>query len=211
MIFVWGCIARRFVIFAVFSCFMGLLAHPSANGSEVTDFWLGTKFDAGSRKNRIDVAKEMLKDFRQFRNYLPIQKPTELDWIKAEQEAVKGIKNREAMESRLSGLLGSVEFNHMTIGNLAQAIDDALECAASSQVALSREMFCWSVASFNITESSWGEGIPLLIKSRRLSKDVETPGKLIGLFHPGSVFFDKAGRSILELIVIPYLGGTIQE
>jgi hypothetical protein len=99
----------------------------------------------------------------------------------------------------------------MQIGNLVQAIVDALECVVNAQVALNREIFCWSVASFNITDSSWKEVIPILIKSGRLSKEVELPGKLIGSFNPASVVFYGAGRNISEFIVIPYLGGKFRE
>jgi hypothetical protein len=70
----------RFFLNLVFSvCISGTFGQAKANETAVSDFWVGTKFDGGLRKNRIDVAKEMLKDLRQFRNYLPVQKPAELE------------------------------------------------------------------------------------------------------------------------------------
>lgn len=207
---VCSAISRLLLTLALAIYLMGLIGQAKANESAVTDFWIGNKFDGSLRKNRIDVAKEMLKDLQQFRNYLPVQKPTELDWIKAEREAL-GRSYSQAMHLRLLGLTESAEFKHMEISNLGQSIADALECVVNPQVALNREMFCWSVASFNISDSSWKEGIPILIKSGRLPKEVEPPGKNIGLFNPASVVFHRVGRNISEFIVIPYLGGKIRE
>ena len=64
---------------------MGLSISTNAIAGDTLGFYLGLKFDAGLRKDRVKVANEMLTDFREFTNLLPVQRPSELDWIKAEQ------------------------------------------------------------------------------------------------------------------------------
>lgn len=174
-------------------------------------FHLGLKFDAGLRKDRVKVANEMLTDFREFTNLLPVQRPSELDWIKAEQAAIRRIPGSEAANQRAMGLDRSVESQHMALANLAKAVVDALECVANLGVSLGREMFCWSVASFNISDSSWDDGIPILIQFERLPKDLKKLNRMIASAESEHwILYHRAARSIQEFIVIPYLGGRIQ-
>lgn len=190
---------------------MGLSISTNAIAADTLDFYLGLKFDAGLRKDRVKVANEMLTDFREFTNLLPVQRPSELDWIKAEQAAINRIPKPEAATQRTIGLFSSVEFQHMVLANLAKSVVDALECVANLGVSLGREMLCWSVASFNISDSSWDDGIPLLIRFERLPKDLKKLNRMIATAESGHWFlYKRAARSIQEFIVIPYLGGRIQ-
>jgi hypothetical protein len=212
MILIRGFITQKFFVSVMSFCLLGFLVPVNANGSESLDFFLGIKFDASSRNDRVSIAKDMLRDLQQFRSFLPIQKPSELEWINAEFEAIKGLGGNNASQSRMVSVLGSAEFQHKTIAATAQAVYDALECVINSQTRINREMFCWSVASFNITDSVWTDGIPILIRTGRLPNEVLASKKQPILFNPGTpTFFSKFGRSILEFIVIPYLGGRIQE
>ena len=211
-------ICHYFLVLFSFSS-MGLSISTNAIAADkfaadTLGFYLGSKFDAGLRKDRVKVANEMLTNFREFTNHLPVQRPSELDWIKAEQAAINripGPEGPEAATQRTIGLFSSVEFQHMVLANLAKAVVDALECVANLGVSLGREMFCWSVASFNISDSSWDDGIPLLIRFERLPKDLKKLNRMIATAESGHWFlYKRAARSIQEFIVIPYLGGRIQ-
>ena len=105
----------------------------------------------------------------------------------------------------------SPELHHERLHGALTAIDDALSCAADAKASLSREMMCWSIASFLLTDQSmFDDSIRILLKAGRLPLDLaEIKDTLIGTDTLGyGRIYDYLGRRIQEYLVIPYLKRT---
>lgn len=163
-------------------------------------------FDASSKKVRTEIARDLGKKIQTLLQFLPSPKPSELDWLKKEREAIAKIESGDVAMSRINHYLLSPEYQHEKLHSAATALSDALTCAAESKVSLSREMMCWSVANLYLTDRSmFEESMDVLKKAGRLPSDLYKEGNVaVGSGRLYSTF----GRGIQEHIVIPHLQRT---
>lgn len=166
------------------------------------------KFDATSRKERGEIAKDLRERVHRLAQYLPSLKPQESAWLTQESEAIDRLGQSEAALSRRVQLATSPEFQHKKLHGALAAIRDALACAGDPSTSRSREMMCWSVGSFLLTDRAmFNDSISILRKAGRLPPDVEKHA-ILGPESLGfGYFYDLWGRGIQEYIVIPYLKG----
>ena len=168
-------------------------------------------FDSQSRDARIGVARDALKHVRLLANYLPTQKTTEVDWIEKERTEIAKLNDSSAANSRLVKLFGSPEFQHQNLDRLLKAMLDALECVVNPNVELKREMLCWSVASFNMTDSvTLTDSIRILRNSERLPANIAQLAELSDVNGIGDEY-TWLGRGMQEYILIQYLAGKIKQ
>ena len=137
-----------------------------------------------------------------------LPKPQESAWLTQESEAINRLGQSEAALSRRVQLGTSPEFQHEKLHSALAAIQDALACAGNPSNSLSREMMCWSVGSFHLTDRAmFNDSILILLKAGRLPPDLEKRA-ILGPESLGfGYFYDLWGRGIQEYIVIPHLKG----
>ena len=69
------------------------LASASVTGFAAnTGDLIGGTFDATSKKERLEIAREILGDIEKLSNYVATSKPADITWILTEQEAIDAIK-----------------------------------------------------------------------------------------------------------------------
>lgn len=169
------------------------------------------KFDASSKNERSEIARDLGKKIKTLLQLLPSPSPRESDWLKQEREAIDKIESSDARVARQSQLLRSPELQHERLHAALTTISDALSCAADAKASLSREMMCWSLASFLLTDQSmFNDSVRILKQAGRLPTDLDK--KDISLIGPETLgygfVYNHLGRGIQEYLVIPYLKRT---
>jgi len=172
------------------------------------------KFDATSKKERIEIARDLLREVKMLSDYVATPKPSEIDWVLAELEAIDGLEGGDAWRERGRQLFDSAEYQNRALRNLLDKIESTLVCVTGEDpsiegTGIEQEMLCWSLASFALsTRSTIDDAIPVLIKHGRLPKDIKAKADLlVGTNY--SDLWDWWGRGVHEFIVIPYLQGKI--
>lgn len=185
--------------------------HPAISLSLDKGNLISGGFDSQSRDARIDVARDALKHVRVLADFLPTHKITEVKWIEKERAEIAKLNNSKAENSRLVKLFGGPEFQHQKLDGLLKTILDALECAANPNVELKGEMLCWSVASFNMTDSvTLTDSIRILRNSGILPANIVQQAELSDVNGLGDEY-TWLGRGMQEYILIPYLAGKIKK
>ena len=190
------------------------LASASVTGFAAnTGDLIGGTFDATSKKERLEIAREILGDIEKLSNYVATSKPADITWILTEQEAIDQLKGTPAWSARIIQLHETPEFQNLKLRNLLDNIEHMLQCVIGVDViwSIEREIFCWSVISRDLSDrSTIDNAIPILIKHDRLPKDIEDKAGL-SVITNYSDFYDWYGTGIHAHIVIPYLQGKITE
>lgn len=182
-----------------------LLAALPARAAGAGDLILG-QFDATSRKERAEIARDLREKVQKLAQYLPTQRPQESAWLKEESDSIDRLGKSDAEISRRVKLGESPEFQHEKLHNILTAIRDALSCAAEQSNSISREMMCWSVGSFHLTNrSAINDAVLILVRAGRLPRDVDKQAMLGSESLGFGYFYDMWGRGIQEYVVIPYL------
>ena len=178
------------------------------NALSLTDLQ-GGNFDNASRDDRINIARELISYTNLLVAYIPNQKPVELEWLEKERKSINSIGDSSASTSRLIKLVESPEFQHQKLQVMFQSVIDALKCAADKSVNLKRELLCWSVASYHMTDKEDMEyAIGMLRDAGRLPQDIVQRAKLGNATGFGAKY-SWYGRAIQEFIIIPYFNGNI--
>ena len=127
-------------------------------------------FDNQSIVERNQIASDLLIEINKLHNYLPTQKLSEIRWIHKEDAALKKLTG-DAWSSRIVNLSISPEFQHYELSSALKSLIEALECASNSNTSIKKEMLCWSVASFYMSdEEIFDDSVNILINSGRLPK-----------------------------------------
>jgi hypothetical protein len=142
-------------------------------------------------------------------------KPSEIDWVLAEQEAISGLKGTDAWYERSNQLYQSAEFQNLKLRSLLDNIKRSLLCVTGEDpsiedTSISQEILCWSLADRDLsTRSTIDDAISILIKHDRLPIDIAEKAELREGDY--SAYYDWWAHGINEYIVIPYLQGKITE
>lgn len=166
-------------------------------------------FDANSRKERVEIAKDILSKIELLDSYLPNPKPSEVAWIKEERAAMYKLQG-DAFEERFKKLSLSPEYTHQYLKEHLAETKTHLECIINDKVNLESEILCWERVSLDLSErNAFDSSIMILKIDGRLPKDIAKK----------ACFFNKKGFSwIYDLyawgihmsIIIPYLEGHIK-
>jgi hypothetical protein len=196
---------ERFIIAIAATSFL-LTALP-ARAADLSDLISG-QFNAGSKKERAAIARDLREEVQKLAQYLPTPRPQESAWLKQERDAIDALGNSDAALSRRVTLMNSPEFQHEKLHSILTSIRDSLACAAEQSNSVSREMMCWSVASFLLTDhSAFNDAVLILLRAGRLPQDIDTKATLGSDSLGFGYFYEVWGRGIQEYVVIPYLKG----
>ena len=184
------------------------LASASVTGfaANANDLILGT-FDAASKKERLEIARDILGQIEKLSNYVAMSKPADITWVLTEQESIAQLDETDAQGARIIQLHETPEFQNLQLRNLLDNIEYMLQCVIAVDVdeSIEREIFCWSVISLYLSDrSTIDDAIPILVKHDRLPKDIEDKASL-WMIRNYSDIYDWWGTGIHEHIVIPYL------
>lgn len=179
---------------------------------------IGGKFNATSHKVRGEIARKLLTTVHRLSIYVPTPKPSESAWVEQEGIVIQKLNtdndDSTAANSRRLQYVHSPEFQQQKLYTVLADIENALSCAAAPNTPLRKEIMCWSVASFLLTDHSmFNDSIAILLKAGRLPKDVteHKSDVMLGSESLGFGFWYEAyGRGIQEYIVIPYLKGQLK-
>lgn len=167
-------------------------------------------FDGASKKERLEIARDILGRVEKLSNYVATPKPSEIAWVHTEQEAIASLKGTDAYDERVRQLYQSPEFQNLKLRILLDGIENTLQCVTSDDTNLRKEILCWSRASLDLSNrATLDDAIMILKKHDRLPKDIADKAEL-GLGNY-SEDYDWMARGINEYIVIPYLQGRIME
>ena len=158
------------------------LASASVTGfaANANDLILGT-FDAASKKERLEIARDILGQIEKLSNYVATSKPADITWVLTEQESIAQLDGTDARGARIIQLHETPEFQNLQLRNLLDNIEYMLQCVIAVDVdeSIEREIFCWSVISLYLSDSSTiDDAIPILVKHDRLPKDIEDKASL---------------------------------
>ncbi len=161
-------------------------------------------FDATSKKERNKIARDLSAEVQMLAQYLSSPKPQDSAWVKQELAAINQLGQSEAAVSRRVQLVKSPEFQYEQLYTALTSIQNALTCAANPSNSLSKEMMCWDVAGFLLTDNNvFNDSIPILFKAGHLPRDDMIGDKSLGF----GFFYAIKGRGIQQFVVIPYLIG----
>ena len=183
---------------AVLFLFFPLLAF-AADPSDL----INGDFDATSRKERSEIARELLNYVENLSIYVTTPKPSEIEWLDAEQQAIAKLKETDAWSGRMAQLYDSPEFQHQKLYGLLDDIKTQLGCVIGEDTILRREILCWSITSLRLSDrTTFDDAITILKRHGKLPEDIpDGYGEFYGWYASG----------INEYIVIPYLRGSIRE
>lgn len=179
---------------------------------------IGGKFTIQSHIVRGEIARDLLGKVQRLSDLLPNPTPSESDWVKQEGVDIEKLDDRsEAKNHRRLRYVESPEFRHVNLHIMFTNILQSLSCAAAPNTSLSMEMYCWSIASFYLTDLEFfNYSIHVLIKSGRLPlpsniADHSNFGIVLGSKELGyGYWLNTYGRGIHGYIVNPYLNGHIK-
>lgn len=178
-----------------------LLAHAASTASI-----LSGNFDASSKQERVEIARDLISEIQKLTRFLSSPKPENTTWLKKEREAISNLKDSDAVEHRYARLIQTPEYQHEKLHGMLTMVHEALLCVASPSTTISREIMCWSVASFHLTDHSvFNEAIPILINSGWMPNDLDKHTKAAGKSLGYGFYFEAWGRGIQEHVIIPYL------
>lgn len=167
-------------------------------------------FDANSRKERTQIARDVLADVKLLADLVPIPRPSDLAWVEEERAAIQRLGSSEASTARLTQFYESAEFQHVKVHNNLREIQNAFNCIIDSTVQLRREIFCWATAGFLLGEKSvFGDGVRILHRTKRLPEDTVKRGK-VGTLDGFALRYEIYSRGIQEYLVLPYLKGDLR-
>jgi hypothetical protein len=168
----------------------------------------GGAFVWASKKDRMEIARDLKGSGLKLSSYLPNLKPSEIEWVRREREEIArlGKTDVDASNSRMRQLFSSPEFQQIRLQETLGELSAALDCVTNATSSLSKEMFCWSVASFHLTGSSiFQDAISILLRAGRLPDEVKNKAHLGPEDLGFGVIYGWWGRGIHEYILIPYL------
>jgi hypothetical protein len=138
----------KVTILFVFVWVIPTLGFTASGGDLIND-----DFDATSRKVRVEIAGSLLKTIDKLALYLQTPSPSETRWLQDERGKIAKLSGK-SREARLVKLAESPEFQSEKLNTILNGVSWALKCIHTPKVELRRELFCWSVASFNQTNTS---------------------------------------------------------
>jgi len=165
-----------------------------------------SNFDKNQRKQ---LAEKLTELFESLDHSVPSLKPSEQKWVNEEREAIASTTNKDTKLKRLVVLHESVEFQQENIKRLVKSIRDALACVLRAED-IGREIYCWSVVSFCLTDKGEFDGAIAILKTGKRLYDT---GQLYlgGTSLGYGYFYNSFGRAIQEYFVIPYLAGSLRK
>ena len=125
---------RRIVLAMLLTIVSGSSGALDANS---VDLGSGT-FDASSRKERIQLAKEVLADVNKLADVLSSPRPADVTWVDEEQAAIQRLESSKATYARRSQFYQSPEFQHVKVYGHLREIKNALNCVIDSTVQIGR-------------------------------------------------------------------------
>jgi len=162
-----------------------------------------------SKKERQEVAKDLLGQIEKLASYLATPKPSEIAWVDKESEAITKLLGTDAFLERSIQLLESPEFQQQKLKTLLDNIKTSLQCINNDNVNLQSEILCWAVVSHNLSdETTLENSISILKGNGRLPKDIAKKAGLFEAMGYGGKY-NMYARGIINHIVIPYLSGSI--
>ena len=175
------------------------------------------KFNVKSHIARGEIARDLLGKVQRLSDLLPNPTPSDSAWVKQEGIDLEKLDDTsEAKNHRRLRYVESPEYRHVNLHITFTNILQSLSCAAASNTSLSMEMYCWSIASFYLTDLEFfNYSIHVLIKSGRLplpsnigdNYDLGIGSKDLGYGY----WLNTYGRGIHGYIVNPYLNGQIKK
>jgi hypothetical protein len=167
------------------------------------------EFNVNSKKERIEIASDLIKKIEAINAYLPAQKPSEVEWIKKEEAIIK--ENSIAASRRLNNLIYSPKYNYYLFKKLLSDSIESLECTKSKENGLKKEILCWEVTVKYFSQNrSIDYAIENLIRHDLIPKDIFEKTILGSEKGPGNIFNDYA-RNIKTKIIYPYFANRITE
>ena len=167
-------------------------------------------FNSSSRKDRLEICYDVRSKVMNLLQYVPIPKPSEVDWVNSERAAIEIITDPEAKSARLEKLSEGPEFQQIRLRADLQQIINFMDAITTRNIPVKKEMLYWCIASHGLTNNEeMNDAIKILIQAGRLPEDLALKVKLgqaIGYTGVLGWF----GRGIQEFLVIPFLAGKIK-
>ena len=163
------------------------------------------QFDWATRVNRIQIVSSLEDSLKKVTDLLPIQKLEEVNWVKAEGDALDRMEDKYS-NPRFLKLYNSPEFRHLQLKNHLSNLSYYISCIKSKQISIAMEMYCWNGLSIGLQDSiKFKENIPILIRDGRLSKEIEKNLDIGNDSLGHGYFFGVYGKGIQENVIAPYL------
>jgi hypothetical protein len=165
------------------------------------------QFDARAAAIRASAATDLLSEVKAILVQVTPPTSAERAAVAAELAAVGALEDPAAVNARMHQLERSVGYQKDRLHVALTTVKEALECAGDGQSGTRREMSCWAIAAYHLSDRNlFDDAIPVLRKA--------------GAFHAGAgatplkwaslrVRMNGYGRGIQENLVIPYLKGDI--
>lgn len=173
-------------------------------------FWMGDLlfgFDVRSKAERHSIARGLAHDIRLLKAFLPSLTVDQERWLEKEEAALDSLKGA-AYFSKYQSLTASTEYQVERFHGGLEQILDALDCALNNNQ-IEQELYCWTVASWALTDSGTYNDAINLLDERGV---VNFSPRIREQFHLGDRGYDAPwftyqlyGREIQERIVLPMM------
>lgn len=156
---------------------------------------------------RARLARELAQDIDAALGRIGTPTPADSAAVVDELAAIGKLRDPDAVNARAQRLYASSSFHQLRLANTLAVVRDALDCAASVDGPLRREMTCWAIAAANLTDSAvYEDALDVLMRSGRLGYGGGmTRARWLGL----AALWARYGVAIQNYITIPYLAGAL--
>jgi hypothetical protein len=174
------------------------------DGSWKRDLVMGT-IDVSSRESRSEVARGLLAEIEKIDAYLPALRPEQIAWLEKENSALERLSG-DAFYEKISSISRSPESQLQSLKSLLGSMIENLSCAANTSISESRELECWLVSVYEMTNGSIVNdaiirlrGAGVVSFSERIMTDL---GLDYSLENPWGVY-NMYARDLIKNLIVP--------
>ena len=194
------------ILFVVAAC---SCLHPASVSAIGATSLIDGRFDANSRRARVELAREMLVEVNRLAEVVSPPRPYDVAWVAEQHAALSSLDVGNGFSTRVDLFYRTPAFQHVKLYNVLRELRNAVACVVEPSVALRRELSCWAAAALLLADrSTFVESVSALRQAKRLPEEAvrDHVGTAEGLATRYSLY----ARGINEYLVLPYLRGDLR-
>jgi hypothetical protein len=165
------------------------------------------QLDVRAAATRAGAATDLLSEVNAVLVHLAPPTSAERAAVTSELASIGALEDPVAVNARMHQLQRTVPYQKDRLHIALTTVKEALECAADSQSGTRREMSCWAIAAYHLSDRNlFDDAIPVLRKAGAFQAG---EGAAALKWASLRMRMNGYGRGIQENLVIPYLKGDI--
>jgi len=153
-------------------------------------------FDGLNRTSRLTIAKYLSDHLSDIDAYIPNPSPSQVEWIKKEEDGISKIKDKDTQISRWINLHETIPYQKLAIKNTLKKCLSLIKIIRGTKDT-KKEIYYWAALSSILIEKDTFHDAILVI-----GREVNFPTWISPIT---SLLIESQGKGVLNYIVIPYL------